>query len=331
MHNSDYPRATKKMRQMFLRMALFFIPILICWVGLECWGLRIPNSHSVKIARLDALSPSVDTIILGSSSAYWGICATQLSGCAFNLANVSQTPYYDFGIIEAVLPKLTNLKMVIIPIGYNTLFIKLHETKENWRQYYYQQEWHIPPVRQFDRLDLRMCSRVALLTPQLVFRSFLSALWTFGQQDRLIPLLTDTDMDDHGWWRPNRSEEDPIDLDDSGRIAINRHHQYMLQRNEIDNLDCLKKTITALRERHVEVFLVTLPVWGSYEREMNPVLWSRTMSAVDQLDLIPGVHYFSFLNTPSLNPKDFYDADHLSVQGAIAFTHLLNSKIISHQ
>src|SRR4051794_37399693 len=87
--------SSNPMRATALRLCLFLLPILACWGLLEWWLARVPSSHTVKRENLERAAAAADTLILGSSGAYWDIAPPYLQGHAYNLGNVAQTLYYD--------------------------------------------------------------------------------------------------------------------------------------------------------------------------------------------------------------------------------------------
>ena len=316
-----------------LRLLVFCLPILLVWAVLELWPANVPNSCSAKRQRLEALAKEVDTLILGSSRAYYGIAPKQLTGCAFNLANVSQSLYYDDRLMTLVLPELPKLSRVIIEIQDTSLFFQLQESKEDWRQYYYQQEWHIPPPELKDRLDIRMWSRFALPTGELYRSSLRKALFAVvrGRGKEFVPDVTpDTEMDDRGWRSPTDKEPSPQNLSAASlAITLARHRSVMKAINEPVNLAYLSHLLSVLRERNIEVVFITMPVWGAYSEKMDAEYWDRAQADLEQLTKKYGARYLSFLSMPQLDPEDYWDVDHLSPRGAIRFTEWLNSKLES--
>src|SRR5579862_1983940 len=86
MPSSDPYQAKGDWRRLGIRLAVFFLPIVIAWAALECWAATIPNIYSAKRERLESLTNEVDTLIIGSSGAYYGIEPQLISGSVFNLA-----------------------------------------------------------------------------------------------------------------------------------------------------------------------------------------------------------------------------------------------------
>jgi hypothetical protein len=85
----------------FLKIFIyFFIPIVIASACLEVYMRHIPNSYKYKDEWMKKNGNTVETLILGSSHAYYGINPEYLSWKAFNLANVSQDLERDFFVLD---------------------------------------------------------------------------------------------------------------------------------------------------------------------------------------------------------------------------------------
>ncbi|HTP27418.1 MAG TPA: SGNH/GDSL hydrolase family protein [Anaeromyxobacteraceae bacterium] len=317
MPSSSPVPAPQGMRQVWLRFLAFCLPLALGWAGLE-WGLaRVPNSFSVKRDGLRALSNEVDTVILGSSEAFFGISPHGLSGTAFNLSNSAQTPYYDYEIMKRVLPELPRLRRVIIQFDYVSLYAELYDHTDNWRQYGYYQEWHIPLQRPIDYWDVRLFSRVGLYKT-------LSALLEFGKGSRMnfAPCV-----DDRGWCQAADDWSSPgLGADDARRMLdgqqYNMHDTYLPA-----NAAVLERLIAMLRGHGIEVAIVIMPVYPSYQTEMHNAKWERAQAIVEGLAHKYGARYLNFEHEPRLAEKDFNDVNHLSAHGANYFSEILDAAL----
>jgi hypothetical protein len=320
MPSSEPVTGGKSMARLSLLLAVFLLPLAFLWAALEWSTVRIPTSYSSKRLQLSALSGRIDTLILGASSAYYGVVPNQLSGAAFNLADVIQSLYYDDQLLTRALPKLPRLRRVVVPVQYISLFFELDDFFESWRQYFYAQEWGIPPRRFRDRLDIRMWSRVALLTPRSSILSLRPALSS-------TPAVENTD--DRGWSPAVAADNEVSRLDAAyaARRLAQYHGTMMHPGYEEANLSYLEHIISLLQAHHVECVLVTLPVWATFRDGMRADMWDRTQNDIQHLVKIHGVRYLSFLNQPQLEAADFFDVDHLSPRGAVRFTKMLNAEL----
>jgi hypothetical protein len=334
MPNSNPHRTDASWRRVGLQLVSFCLPLVLVLAALERWAAGVPNMYSLKRQRLESLTNEVDTLIIGSSSAFHGIEPDLLSGSAFNLAGLSEPLYETDRLVTRVLPLLPKLKRVIVQVQYPTFFFSLTDAPENWRQYCYEQEWSIPPEDIKDWLDCRMWSRLALRQPYYYLDLLAKAAWgwvrtgtfDFGQPEFRT-------MDDRGWVPAVRVKAGPPDLlglwGAKHQLAI--HHGMMKAKYEPGNIVCLDHILSILRQRHIEVDLVTAPVWPSYLEVQSWTCWNETQRVVSQRTNNDGIYYYSFLTVPQMEPRDFYDVDHLAPSGAARFTKLLNAALHREQ
>jgi len=317
MPSSDPVPAAEGMRQVWLRFLGFCLPLALGWAGLE-WGLaQVPNSFSVKRDGLRALSSEVDTVILGSSEAFFGISPHHLSGTAFNLANSAQTPYYDYEIMQRVLPELPRLRRAILQFDYVTLYAELYDHTDSWRQYGYYQEWHIPLQRPIDYLDVRLFSRAGLYKT-------LSALMAWGKGVRMNFASC---VDDRGWcqaaddWtRAGLGADEARGMLDGQQI--NMHDEHLPA-----NAAVLERLIAMLRGHGIEVAIVIMPVCPSYQAVMNHATWERAQGVAEGLAHKYGARYLNFEHEPRMAAGDFNDVNHLSAHGATRFSEILDAAL----
>jgi len=309
-----------------VRLCAFCVPIFVALALAEVWTVKaVRSSYSIKRQSLEALAGQVDVLVIGSSRAYVGIAAKHLSGVAFNLAGTSQSVDYDYRLLNRVLPELPKLKRVIIEVQDLSLFYQLHEGSEAWRQYFYEQEWGISPLELKDWLDVRMFSRVALRTFGFYRSALLAAIRSYARGTPFVPDSSIHDIDERGWWALSEVKADLSPAAAAGALA--RHVSLMKRSYEAANLAYLTGMLSALRQRNIDVVLVTLPVSTSYSRGMNEEYWSRTQEAMKRITTEFGVRYFCFLTVPEFGAEEFYDTDHLSARGAVRFTEVLRSEL----
>jgi hypothetical protein len=318
MRNSEARPGSNSARGFWLRLVVFCAPLALGWVALEKGMAKVPTSNAFKRDHLRALAGEVDTLILGSSEAYYGIKPSLLSGSAFSLSNSSQSLYYDDLLTQRLLPELPQLRRVIIPISYFTLYFQLYDHDESWRQYAYRQEWGLPLAHAEDERDVRAWSRVVLYTPKVAITAALERFHT-----TLAP-----GVDDRGWYHVPEGESWGVGPA-AAKASLARHHGFMKLEHEAANLASLEHLLANLRQHEIEAVLITTPVWPTYQAGMKPELWERAKADVARLSQQYGARYLSFLHTRELTPDDFLDPDHLNARGAEHFTPILDAALRS--
>jgi hypothetical protein len=317
MPNSSSASTGKDMRRVWLLFLGFCVPLVLGWVVLE-WQLeKVPNSFSAKRDQLQLLAADVDTVILGSSEAFFGISPHHLRGSGFNLANNAQTLYYDYEIMKRVLPELPKLKRVILQIDYVTLYSEMYDNQDSWREYGYYQEWSIPLQRPIDYWNVRLVSRAALYKTLPVLLELIK-----GRRANFA-----TCVDDRGWCDAPLDWADPGIGEEAGRRMVAANHSNMSEERLPANTAVLEHLFAMLRDRGIETDIVIMPITSYYRAAMDSAMWDRTEVIIKDLTRKYGGRYSSFERDPRLTAEDFNDVNHLNSRGAKRFSEILDAAL----
>ncbi len=121
------------MKRFIVNIIYFVSPILLVAIVMEFLLRHIPNDYLYKKTYLDNHSEEIETLILGNSHTFYGIDPVYFSTECFNVSNVSQTLTYDLEIIKKFQDRLIDLKTIVLPVSYFSLYDKLEANKESWR------------------------------------------------------------------------------------------------------------------------------------------------------------------------------------------------------
>ena len=115
---------------------LIFILIPIVIISLLDIILRNQNSlYKEKYQGVLSYKDSIEVIILGNSHANYGVNPTSFDLFAYNLANPSQSLYFDKRITISLMPYLKKIKYVFISIDYHTLYFSSQGGRDMWSYY----------------------------------------------------------------------------------------------------------------------------------------------------------------------------------------------------
>lgn len=295
---------------------LFLLPLVVGFVALEVRLAHVPNIYTKKKKDLDARADSVQVLILGASHAFFDVNPDYLSRPAFNLASTYQSAFYDVRLTEMYLNKLTRLKLVILSADFTTFFLQLHQTKEEWRDYYYYQFWHIR-YPGLPLLDARKWSKVALYTPEKVLKDIGSGFQldlTYTQQSN--------------GWAPYRTEQPYVVNDSSGRQLIARSMPNYSDKNFRDIAGYYDELLHRLHERNIQVAFVTFPADKSYYNNLPQNIVAREDSLVQTFCQTYGCSYYNYLRDARFTTSDFADNDHIFPEAATRFSKILDSDVV---
>src|SRR5665647_305746 len=115
------------------KIVLFLLPLIVVGGIMEILLRQIPNFYQFKKGYLESNSDSLEILFLGNSHSYFGLNPDYINGISFNAAHVSQTLEYDLAILQKYDSKWSELKYIILPISYFSLYDKMSESGESWR------------------------------------------------------------------------------------------------------------------------------------------------------------------------------------------------------
>ena len=311
------------MKKLLFKSFLLLFPFLLM-VGYSEYQLRlVPNSYSVKLSQLRKQADSIKLLILGSSHAHHGINPAKFELPAYNMANVSQSLYYDTRIIQQELNRLKSLKVVILPISYFSLESSPAPSLEEWRYFFYLRFYGIPLPVEVDRyysvFDLRRYSLIALYGYQDSRRFFMKRFKKINLAEQVGP---------DGWY--------PIDYiptavisEETGKQRAEFHQAGMAPSNISTNIGYLTTIIELLRRKGVTPVLLTLPVYGTYYSHVNETSYNTLCRETAALAAHYGVRYINYFRDSRFDRNDFFDNDHLNRNGATKLSILLNAEIMS--
>lgn len=307
------------MKRFLLKTGLFLLPLLLFLAIVE-WKLgQLPNTYSRKRADLERQLSDIQVLVLGPSYALHGINPDYFSHKGYNLANASQTIYYDKQLTLRYLDKLSALRLVIIPIGYNSLFTQLDDSRENFRCWFYSRYWGVDypgmPV-----LDLHRYSNIALYTPQTTLR--------FISKGFDVDLLEG--LSGNGYLRYDTIGNSPNISYLLGAKRAELYRRMMHEAHYQENIKALTDLVSALRQKNIQVCFITMPVFKTFARYCEPNILQSNADAIRDLCREYGCGYFNYFNDSRFTVRDFYDNDHLNQIGAARFSTILDREVISH-
>jgi hypothetical protein len=311
------------MKKLFISALALGAPFALV-LGIAEWRLtRTPwNEYAAKRGAVGRQIENVQVLVMGSSHAYHGILPDMLDPHAFNLSAVSQTLYYDCALIEQHLDRARSLKRVVLPISFFTLGARLDRGIEKWRCYYYAHEYGILEQDWRLRWEARNYCAYFLAGEQLGFRKMICGTLPDAR----------TGLDSQGGLaRPENATAEALPsaevLRTSAQAALNRHQGPFWDENFAQNAALLETVLHRLRQRGIEVILVTIPVSQHYSSGMNPGQYQRMQVELRRLSEQPGVVYLNYTGDPRFDDGDFRNADHLNRRGAEKFTEILRQEM----
>ena len=300
------------MRRLYLKIALFLLPLFLVLLALEVFYRQVPNNYSYKDQQLQKVAPDVQTLVMGDSHAFYGINPVYFKDPTFNLSNISQSLLTDELLLEKHIANLPALKTVFINISYFTLSTKDNALESNWRKYFYHHNMGIT------------APSISFWNPQ---RYSMALIQRFDKSMDLVQKYhnnyTIVNATPLGYGMQDASDI----VKDKEAISIviaNKHEDNSLDFKH--NTARLQRIIALCKKYEVAVVLLEMPVYPAYYNLLDTEKKEKIKSNLNNLSGVDDTVFYLDLSTnPLFEKQDLRDADHLTNSGAKKCSEYLNT------
>lgn len=305
------------MKRFLIQILIFSVLTAAVFAMGEVLVRRVENPYSLKARYLATHADGIATLVLGHSQNYYGIDPAGLSDSTFNMAAVSQTLELDRDVLEHYAPAMQNLRHVIVPMTYTSLYDPpIEKTTEWWRatnyDIYYALHRH-PLLSRYSAEVFHMPTYAGKLATYFGLRESKMRPDSLGHGTEFALSAKYAEWRNSGLNTARRHTEEC----DIGRVAANLKH--------------LQAIDSICRSHGARFVLVTPPLWHGYRENIDTVLWQNTVKIMRQWCAAREVVWLDYSASPLFEDDDFYDADHLtSDRGAAKFTRMLGEDLRKH-
>ena len=305
--------------RLLLKVLLLLFPLFLILFYWESQLRRIPNSYNFKRWNLEKNLDTLEILVTGSSHALYGINPDYFSCKGFNLANISQSMYYDAELALKYIDRLPKLKAVLITISYFSFGYKLEICQESWRSYYYNYFWGIKSGSlKWD--DPKMHSLISLYSLRLT--------QSYALKNFKVNLAQDYQT--NGWMRSEKIGTVSAINDSTGKERADLHTKNMRFDVFDENRDNLERLLRKLRKKGIASFFVIMPVYNTYEKFTDPAINKRNHELIEYFLKKYEIRCFDYSNDTRFEIKDFANNDHLNYMGADKLSKIINQEILSN-
>lgn len=286
--------------------------------------------YHLKYSLKKALEPNVESIVVGSSYALFGVEESIINSPFVNLALASQDLYYGTLIGQHVINNNNNIKNVFIGTGYYYFYNDLSLTQGG-------ELMRIADVYYPIFSDLHNCKELPLSQKTILYEeemfdverivdSFCSAFYEerngryfIAGRDRFELRMVLRGAWNQKWFEleDNLQEEAAFERANSHNKAIKYVDSYK------ENVEILNSFVKFCNERKVNVYLLSFPSTKYYKKYLLKDYKESYLSAIKLID--GKLKFIDFNDLDIFNNTDFVDMDHLDRSGAIKISQYINN------
>ncbi|MGO4772961.1 hypothetical protein ACEN2I_14970 [Flavobacterium sp. W22_SRS_FK3] len=300
------------MKKLIKKIFFFAIPILLVLLCIELFYRIAPNTFIVKREDVKRRFDNAEVLIFGNSHTFYGLNPKFFSKQTYNLANISQTLYFDNLLFEKYYCKFKKLDFIILNIDYESLS-ELDNGDDNvWRKYYYK-----------SYMDLEV-PIISVYNPKSYF---LSSTRDFNTNVKLIERYfhegTIVDCDENGFGINYTKEKRKSNFEELTPFRLKSNEDNSLDFK--NNINRVQSIIDKCKNKGIQVILVTIPVAKGYAQGVNQQKLNKVFKTCLTLEKInSNVRYLNLFKDPRFTDDDFYDPDHLHNEGANKCSLIMN-------
>ena len=301
------------MKLFLQKLFIFSFPILGCFILMEIFYRITLNNYSFKNQKLHEKYNESEVVILGSSHTFYGVNPAFLDKPAFNLAQVSQTIYFDKLLLDTHMDKFKHLKYVILNIEYTSLSREDNTGEDVWRKYYYEQfmNLNVPIITNLDYQRY-------LLSSTKSFNFNVNLFWKYLKNNTLLT------CDANGYGTDYSIKNKDNNYKKFIKEVIKSHEDGSSDFSI--NTNRLKDIIEKCNKSNIEVILLITPVTKQYTEGIKQEKWNKIVSVCERLDKkYSNTMFLNLFQDPRFTENDMFDSDHLNEEGAKKCSLILNS------
>ncbi len=306
------------MKRFSIKIIIFISPILLLLIFIELYLRTLPNAYEMKLSTFLENVSNYNTIVLGSSLAYFGVNPEYFDKPGYNMANVSQDLYYDYQILSKYIDQLKNAKNVIITIGYVSLE---HVGVEDWRKYEYLRHYDIQINENLKILNIKEYSLTALYleAQRLQTVIFNNGYYNFDC------------LKSSGWYDLGAALGCGNLSKSSGYSRVRVHMKSCDKKRIPENLNYLQLIINLCKENNIKPILILLPVSETYYSNIDIEMYNRLIENCNSICDINKISFYNYFFDNRFLMNDFHDSDHLCTSGAAKISKIINDEVLINE
>ena len=304
------------MKRFIVKIVVFALPVILLLLAVEIFYRVVPNNYSFKNDKLIESFDNTEVLILGSSHTFYGINPAYLSRPAFNLAEISQTIYFDKLLFDKYLNRFDKLKYLVLNVEYTSLSQVDNTDEDVWRKYYYEKYMNLE-VPLISKLDYQRY----LLSSTKSFNFNINLIKSFLKNRTIVT------CDDKGFGVDYTKQNKDLNFKKYTKEVVRRHEDGLSDFSL--NTQRLQEIIGKCHKKNIKIVLLITPVCKEYAFNVNQIKWHKIVSNCNQLSTKnKDVYFLNLFQDSRFTNDDLFDSDHLNTDGAKKCSLIVNSLFI---
>lgn len=307
------------------KIALVALPLILILAYSEYRLSFLNTIYYTKRVALEHQIDKVEVLVTGSSNTVYGVAPEAFSQKGFNLAFLGNGMSFDAELVRKFLPRMPQLKSVVLTVNYFTLGLDYATFSQSWRQFFLRQNFNIPinptnnVLYDFEFwVNPRNFSKIALYGDQ--------ARDNVGKNHSSpVDIITSPS----GWFDAGDISGDE-QTQKLGKAAAEAHNSTVEVRNFSSNLRYWESLIPLLQKNNIASVIVLLPTDVSYYSHLDKAKFDLMKQELNKFAYRQHIKFIDYTGDPRFSLSDFTMVmpDHMNAHGALKFSKILDDEFI---
>ena len=313
------------------KFCFFFLLVILIIFVLDQFLYSIDSSYKEKINGLKINGKNINILVFGNSHATYGVNPKEFSLNTYNIANVSQSLYFDKRIFLKYVNNLPNLKFCLISLDFHSFYFSSQGDRDIWSFYshgikYKEKSYLLPNCSPF-LFGYKPRFSSSFIKKYMQNKIFKSKYIRNNCLD--IENGVDVSSEIYNGFAPfvNTTSLSVNEMSNRAKAFNNLAESNYNESYEISN--DLKDFILILKKRNIYPILFTTPTHINFNKYLSKKIIENNNKIINEITNKYNIHYWNFFDDKTFVSEDFYNCDHLNSKGASKFSKILNNKLKS--
>lgn len=303
------------MKRFLTYFGLIYLIIIGGFVVLEYVMKDVINEYSYKYRYLNNHLDDISYLILGNSHT-GGAVNPHLLDSAFNMAQSARTLYYDAKISEEYIPRMHNLRVVILSHSYtfpwgdlSPNFPNNNDSWKNTRVFEYNKFMNIP----YEQSKYKYIQKSALCTGHMYCEYFKQTKPGLDSYDSLGFYYRRKDIHFDTEWKVTCLPPNDLGIGSDSLLSYVQEYTKLL-----------KRIAKVCYDNDVRCVAITTPCYTSYLEETKNIGIQTLYDIIESVNMYYPIEYYNYIDDEQFRADSlFYDCSHLNYMGAELLTKRL--------
>lgn len=306
------------MKNFSIKIALFLLPILLFFIGLELFVQNDKNSFKTIANYFKENKATAEILILGSSHNQNGFNPEYFDKKTVNISYGSQDIKVDSALFFNNIKEMKELKTVIFELDYHRMDLENVANFYRYPWYYFYYDIEIYPLDWFNKISLYYSN------PDF-FNAIIKSKFDKNHKNQVINKFGYVEANYDNQFE--QMKYDSIKIFNSAEERLKETHKEQSEKAFKSNKRRIVSIIEYCKTNNIKLYFLSSPLLQTYIDNKIENKNKKMIQLINELKSNYQINYIDFQHDTRFNIKDFRNDDHLNDVGAKKYSLILNEII----